>query len=121
MPRRRSLTDDDLRSAVAAADSYAAVLRNLGLKRGGGTYVAVRVRIAALGIVDSHLGTEERLRRTDQRRRRAAADAELQTRRSWTDDDLRDAVTTARSLNGVFAALGLVGGCGQPFDRGRAS
>ncbi|MDQ4129575.1 MAG: HNH endonuclease [Actinomycetota bacterium] len=53
--RRRSWSDDDLRRAVAASPSYAQVLRRLELKPGGYTYVALKRRIAELGLDTGHM------------------------------------------------------------------
>jgi hypothetical protein len=97
--RPRTWTDDDLRVAVAEADTIAAVVRALRLRRGGGTYLTVRSAIERLELDTSHFhrATDTRARHTD--------------RRSWTDQDLEVAVAGASSLNGVFAGLGLqVGG-----------
>ncbi|HEX9888813.1 MAG TPA: HNH endonuclease signature motif containing protein [Nitriliruptorales bacterium] len=113
MPRPRTWTDADLRTAVAASTTYREVQRRLGLGSGS-SHVAIRVRIAELGIDDQHLRDAARKRRTQRahaRRQREAAAARPRDRRTWSDDDLRAAVASATNLNGVFKELGLsVGG-----------
>jgi 5-methylcytosine-specific restriction endonuclease McrA len=52
--RRRSWSDEDLRTAVRASQSVAGVIRALGLKVGGSVYVAIKERIAELGLDTSH-------------------------------------------------------------------
>jgi hypothetical protein len=52
--RDRTWTDEDLVNAVRASTSVAGVLRVLGLKVGGGQYVAVQKRMRALGLDRSH-------------------------------------------------------------------
>lgn len=54
MGRRRSWSDDDLRAAVAASTSILGVLRALGRKPGGDTYVAVKEAIARLELSTEH-------------------------------------------------------------------
>jgi hypothetical protein len=94
MGRPRSWTDDDLRSAVAAASSWSEVRRRLGLRGGGGAGLAgLRLRAAKLELDTAHLPTA----RSGHRR--------------WTDEQLTEAVAAADSLNEVFRLLGLaVGG-----------
>lgn len=53
--RRRTWTEDDLRAAVPRSRSYAEVLRRLGLKPGGATYVLLKQAITDLGIDTSHM------------------------------------------------------------------
>jgi hypothetical protein len=50
----RRWTDEQLAAAVSEVRSVAAVLRRLGLKPGGGVYVAINQRIAELGLDTSH-------------------------------------------------------------------
>jgi hypothetical protein len=108
VPRPRSWTDADLRTAVATSDSIAAVVRALHLRKGGGSYVTVRSAVERLELDTSHF------RAADTRTARGT------DRRSWTDQDLEVAVAGASSLNGVFAALGLqVGGYQWLQVRGR--
>ncbi len=52
--RRERWTDAQLVEAVAASTSIAGVLRHLGLRPGGGTYVVMNERIAALALDISH-------------------------------------------------------------------
>src|SRR4051794_27636801 len=56
MGGRRSWSDDDLRRAVAANISIAGVLRTLGRKPGGDTYVSIKLAIARLGLSTEHFG-----------------------------------------------------------------
>lgn len=86
----RTWTDDDLRNAIAASASYEEVCERLGI----GNEEVERVKRRA-----SHLRIERRhLVRRGPRKR--------ETR--WSDDDLRNAVTGARSIAQVLRALGLV-------------
>jgi hypothetical protein len=91
----RSWTDRDLQVAVDRATTWADVLRRLGVDpRSGGSLAAARRRADELEISTDHLPT-----------RPGAAP------RTWSDEDLRRAVSEARSIAGVFRALGLsVGG-----------
>jgi bacterioferritin-associated ferredoxin len=52
--RRVGWTDDQLRAAVASSESYAQVIRKLGLVPAGGNYVQVQRRIRALALDTSH-------------------------------------------------------------------
>lgn len=51
---QRTWSDGDLARAVAVSKSLAAVLRELNLKVGGGTYLTLKRRIAQLGLDTSH-------------------------------------------------------------------
>ncbi len=54
MGKRIGYTKELLEEAVAASVSTAGVLRHLGLRAGGGSYVVVKRRIEAYGIDTSH-------------------------------------------------------------------
>jgi hypothetical protein len=86
--RPRSWTDDDLRRAVATSRSQREVYDKLGLRQSGGAYLAVHRHARRLGI-DLPMG-----RPTGRGR-------------SWTDEDLRQAVAGAASLVEVARRLGL--------------
>ena len=93
MPRRRTWTDDDLRTAVPLARSWRDLRDRLGLVGGGSTTARIRQRCDELGLDVSHLPLPG------------------DSPRTWSDEQLVAAVEAARSLNGVFTALGLsVGG-----------
>lgn len=118
MARPRSWTDDQLRAAVASAESITEVLAKLGLAKGGATMVAVRKRILVLGLDRPHI----------RRRVRSAAwsvdPTTLSTARprgrKWSDADLARAVAVSRSLAGVHRELGLkVGGGTYPVLKDR--
>jgi hypothetical protein len=95
--RRRSWTDEDLIDALDGARSWSEVKRRLGL-RGGGRADRLRRRCEELHLDTSSLpGPDE-------------------TWRSWTDDDLRQAVSEASNLAQVFGQLGLSVG-GQAWRR----
>lgn len=66
MGRPRSWTDAQLRQAVAASTTFKEVHQQLGLKQGGGSHSAVRLRIAELGLDISHF--EPRRRTANPRR-----------------------------------------------------
>jgi hypothetical protein len=93
--RPRSWTDDDLRAAVAQARTWADVCRALELAIGGSTRGQLRRRSAELGLDTRHIVTGPGGR----------------ARRTWTDDELAEAVAAATNLHGVFQHLRLqVGG-----------
>ena len=108
MSRPRSWTDQDLRAAVAGATSYAEVVRRLRLSHGGGAYVTVRTRIEQLRLRTDHFSRGARTGGpTDPRVTSTAAGSAP----GPSDEDLKVAVAASRSLNEVFAHLGLsVGG-----------
>ena len=96
MGRPRTWTDDDLRDAVACSTTLAEVVRRLRLSRGGAAYVTVRTRMEQLSLA---LMTGN-----------GGVTSPVPTR-GWSEDDAREAVARATSLNGVFESLGLsVGG-----------
>lgn len=92
VPRKQRWTDAELRNAVAEAKSLGRVCVVLGLRPGGGTYATLRRHIKRLAIDDAHL---PRL-----------VDGRVGCQRSWTDDDLRRAVTASTSVAEVQRRLG---------------
>ena len=92
MPRRQRWSDTELRDAVALSRSLGEVCTLLGLTAGGGTYASLHRHIARLGIDDGHL---PRL-----------VDGRVRPFRSWSDDDLREAVKASVSVAGVQRRLG---------------
>jgi HNH endonuclease len=92
MPRPRSFTDDDLRTAVQMCSSLHEVSYVLDLTPGGRTYESLRRHIRRLGIDASHLPAIEVRQRT----------------RKWTDDRLREVVRESRSMSEVLRRLGYV-------------
>lgn len=74
MPRPRSWSDDDLKRAVAEATTYKEVGEKLGLHGSSGSEVAIRVRMAELGLEAAHLEAARRARRTTQARARRAGE-----------------------------------------------
>lgn len=87
--RQRRWNDDDLRAAVAASRSFSEAAVRLGL-RGARKGLALRAR--ELGLDTSHF-RQHRSRPNLWR---------------WTDEDLRAAVRSSRSIAQVLRALGLV-------------
>jgi hypothetical protein len=111
--RPRSWTDEELRAAVASSTRLIDVLRRLGLSIGGGTLDAVRNRMIELGIDCSHMERPPRSPKWDRSPDEVRTSASQAERRSWTDDDLRRAVSKSRSIRGVLVHLGLKVGGGQ--------
>lgn len=68
------------------------VCGRLGLRAGGGTYASLRRHIGRLGIDDSHLPV--------------CVDGRVRPSRSWTDEQLRDAVRSSASMAAVQRRLG---------------
>ncbi len=54
MPKQRSWSDDQLKDAVLAANSYRSVIIILGLIPAGGNYVQVQSRVKEFGLNVSH-------------------------------------------------------------------
>ena len=54
MPRKRSWTDDELKTAVAGVKSFRAVIVKLGLIPAGGNYTQVQTRVKYLGLNTDH-------------------------------------------------------------------
>lgn len=90
MSRPRHWSDDDLRTAVVGARTYADVKRRLGLAKAGGGHYLVRERMRELGLDVSHFTGDSRPRH-----------------RPWTDDEFRAAVAGASTYPAIIAALGL--------------
>jgi hypothetical protein len=95
MNMRRTWTDDDLRAAIEASETWKGVCDRLGLTPGGSTRTLLRRRAGELGLATEHVGN---------------LPGGTCTRR-WTDEQLIEAVAEAHNLRGVFEYLGLkVGG-----------
>ena len=92
VPRVPGWTDDELTAAVAASTSYYQVCQRLGLVPG--KYTTLRRHIARLGVDDSHL--------------RAEVLPVVKRRRSWTDEQLAEAIRDGRSVADVLRRLGYV-------------
>src|SRR4051794_37763232 len=92
MPRPRTWTDDELRTAVAASRTLNEICRRLGLTAGGATQTSLRRHITRLGIDTTHLPM--------------MVEGRPRARRSWTDDDLRQAVRESSSMAAVMRRLG---------------
>lgn len=84
-------SEERVRAAVEASTNYPMALENLGLELGGGTDQKLRRRIRELGLSTMHF-TRERTR----------------TRTRWSDDDLRAAVASSRSVAAVIRKIGLI-------------
>jgi HNH endonuclease len=54
MPKQRSWTDEQLKTAIAKSQSYRSVLIELGLIPAGGNYVQVKIRAQELGYSTDH-------------------------------------------------------------------
>jgi hypothetical protein len=89
-PRR--YTDEQLARAVAASRNMREVLIALGLAPRGGNYETVRRRIAVLGLDATHLHAAQTRGRGVQ---------------AFSDDEIKQAVGTARSLSQALAELGI--------------
>ncbi len=92
MPRARRWDDGELAAAVAASTSLREVSLRLGLRAGGGTYRSLRRHIERLGIDATHLPV--------------MVGGRVRPARSWTDEQLRDAVRVSRSFAEVMQRLG---------------
>lgn len=100
MGRPRAYSDDELVSAVAAARSWRAVLRALGMAATSSSAIgSVRRRADELGLDYGHF--------TGGRR--------------WTDQDLVDAVAGSRGWDEVAATLGLAEHSGRTLLKGHAA
>lgn len=117
MGRPRSWTDAQLRQAVAASTTFKEVHERLGLKQGGGSHSAVRLRIAELELDFSHF--EPRRRTANPRRpprQESHARQESDSRASppvgshldrIDSDELRAAVEASVSIRETLRRLGL--------------
>ena len=88
---RRSWTDDQVRSAIAGSRSYVDALRALGAPVVAAMHNRIRRDARKLGASTGHFTRERNVRP-----------------RRWTDEQLRGAVSAARSTAGTLRALGLV-------------
>lgn len=97
----RTWSDEQLSCAITASTSWRAVLRELGLKaNSSGAARIVRRRAAELGLDSSHFrGT-----------------------RRWTDEQLRNAISSSKAWDEVFQELGLSANSGnvRPFLKSHA-
>ena len=113
--RPRSWTDEQLIAALAESATLLEVLARLGLKRGGGTLVAVRNRMRQLGLEPPR---PELLRSPNWSVDPATLSTAKPRGRTWSDADLAWAVATNFSMASVIRALGLkVGGSVYPMLR----
>lgn len=87
MTRPRTWTDDQLRQAAATSRTLREIVAKLGLRPTGGAHRDITRAAARLGV---------------------ALPAAQGRPRTWTDDDLRRAVTECTSLREVSVHLGLV-------------
>jgi PD-(D/E)XK endonuclease len=86
IPSKPAWSDDQLPAAVAAANSWRGVMRELGLNpANGGTTLAIRRHAAWLGLDTSH----------------------FRGNRSWSEAVLRQAVTEGHTWDEVLRTLGL--------------
>jgi hypothetical protein len=92
---KNTWTDDQLRAAIAASNSYAMTMRALGLHAGGGGHYNIQRRAKQLGLDTSHF-----IGASDDRRD------------PWSDDELRGAVAASNGYVAVLARLGLAPGGG---------
>lgn len=113
--RPRSWTDEQLIDAVAESATLLDVLERLGLKRGGGSLVAVRKRMLQLGLAPPR---PDLLRSPNWSVDPATLSTAKPRGRTWSDADLARAVATSFSMAGTIRALGLdVGGSVYPAMR----
>ena len=89
-----SWTDDDLRAVVPRSSGYIDVLGRLGIVPSGGIEKRLKRRISLLGISTMHF-----VRKRGPRGRKGTR---------WTDEELRKAVTAARSYAETIRAIGLI-------------
>jgi hypothetical protein len=94
---RRRWTDEDLTAAVAGATNMRQVFLVLGLAVGGGTWQAMQDHIRRLGLDTSHWDRPIQDGRRAQQRFVA----------TWSEEDLREACRSARSVAQVMERLGL--------------
>lgn len=114
MGRPRTWTDDDLREAVASSTSLAEVVRPLRLHRGGAAYVTVRTRMEVLGLQLASTRQPTSAGGATSSDSSPSSTGSLEPSiRTWTEDELREAVREGRSLNQVFQLLGLTVGGSQ--------
>lgn len=85
----RTWTDEDLSRAVAESDSWRHVSRTLGLHSANSTTLRILRRHAGRLMLDT---------------------SHFRRRRTWADEDLREAVQSSTTWAGVATALNLVGG-----------
>jgi 5-methylcytosine-specific restriction endonuclease McrA len=109
-PVKGRWTEDELRMAVVASTSMRQVMEHLGYHGSGGAWTTAKSQILSMGLDTSHFGRVARTR----------AQPPPRSRRTWTDQQLREAVAQSRSIAGVIRALGIkVGGSVYPLIRER--
>jgi hypothetical protein len=96
---RSQWTEEALREAVRTSFSIRQAVAALGYAPGGGAWLAVKAQILALGLDTSHFGQDRRTATT--------APSPAQDRRTWTDEQLAEAVQASHSIAGVLRALRL--------------
>jgi hypothetical protein len=107
----RTWTDDDLRDAVRRSPHVTAVLQLLGLPRGATAYATVRAHIEHVNVDVSHWGVCARRRLGQTASKKGDSSKGRGKPRTWTDEELKAAVATSRSIRAVLRKLGLkVGG-----------
>lgn len=87
-------SDAELSVAVHESRSLREVCERLGVRAGGGTYASLRRHIVRLGIDSDHLPR--------------VVNGQVRARRSWTTDELREAVRASSSVAQVQRRLGFV-------------
>ncbi len=95
-------TPDELRMAVLASTSMRAVLRRLGYPASGAAWSVAKAQILQLALDTSHFGRDARRRAARSRPDKPATD-----RRTWSDEQLVEAVAASTSLMAVLRRLGL--------------
>lgn len=90
MPPKLILDEAQLREAVATSTSYWQVARKMRPQTPRGSYKAVQRAVRVLGLDTSHF------------------DGKAPRTTRWTDDELRAAVATSRSVAQVISTLGLI-------------
>lgn len=107
MGRPRTWDDHQLRAAVAASTTFMEVHQRLGLSPGGGSYSAVRIRVAELELDTSHFAP----RRRTATPRRPPGGRPAPSRGSIVDridpDRLRRAVARSTSISETLRQLGI--------------
>lgn len=94
----RTWTDEQLMVAVAEARNLAQVFALMGLKVGGGSWVAMLAHIERLGLDTDHWAPNAV---------RPGRRSPVEPLPRWTDDEVREAAEGARSVAAVLGRLGL--------------
>ena len=88
----RKWTDEQLEAAVKNSNCYTHVVTALGLAINNDTLCRIRKYVAKLGLDITHFITHEDRNRS---------------RRTWTDEQLRNEVRNSKSISEVLRKLGL--------------